>query len=51
LSLEEREDYFVKNILGRSFIRDLGYDVLDEYNTPTKLITVTYNNETTESYE
>jgi hypothetical protein len=51
LSLEEREDYFVKNILGRSFIRDLGYDVLDEYNIPTKLITVTYNNKTIESYE
>ena len=51
LTLEEREDYFVKNILGHSFIRDLGYGVLDEYNTPTKLITITYNDKTIESYE
>jgi len=50
LSLEEREDYFVKNILGRSFIRDLGYDVLDEYNTPTRAISLMWNQRSVDTF-
>lgn len=49
LSLEERNDYYTSNYLG------LDCDSHEELNKlgdiPTKLITITYNNETMESYE
>jgi hypothetical protein len=56
LSLEERYDLIEKDkhsqfvkwqSLGTNRIKE----VLDEHNIPTKLITITYNNETIESYE
>jgi thymidylate synthase len=48
LSLEEREKYFVKNILGQSFIRSLGYGVLDTYNTPKRAISLIFNMRSTD---
>ena len=30
---------------------EAGFNMLDEFDIPTKLITITYNNETIESYE
>ena len=56
LSLEERYD-LIENDKHIQFQKweSLGTnrveEVLDEYNIPTKLITVTYNNETIEVYE
>jgi hypothetical protein len=58
LSLEERtkflvnksdnkKDFYDRN--GRLIVED--ESVLNDSNTPTKLITITYNNETIESYE
>ena len=60
LSLEERVDWLNKNYpmygLGEWTIEQLSYsdylkEVEYEYNIPTKLITITYNNETIESHE
>jgi hypothetical protein len=60
LSLEEKTDWLNKNYplygLGEWAVEklsDKGYlkEVEVEYNIPTKLITVTYNNKTIESYE
>ena len=48
LSLEERLELFKKENNG-SHPYDI--EMLDDYNIPTKLITLTYNNETLESYE
>jgi hypothetical protein len=48
LSLEERLELFKKENNG-SHPYDI--EMLDDYNIPTKLITITYNNETIESYE
>jgi thymidylate synthase len=48
LSLKERENYFVKNILGQSFIRSLGYGVLDTYNTPKRAISLIFNMRSTD---
>ena len=56
LSLEERYDLIEKDkhsqfvkwqSLGTNRIKE----VLDEHNVPTKLITITYNDKTIESYE
>jgi hypothetical protein len=47
--LEERNDIYKKKWeLGSS---ELSHDRFDALNIPTKLITLTYNNETIESYE
>ena len=57
LSLEERnyslgQGKAYKGIFGRSEKNDLEYkELFDKENRPTKLITITYNNETIESYE
>lgn len=53
LSLDERNQWFHinwngRNPLGKSDWKD--YE-LNQQNVPTKLITITYNNETIESYE
>ena len=57
LSLEERnyslgQGKAYKGIFGRSGKNDLEYkELFDRENRPTKLITITYNNETIEIYE
>jgi len=54
LSLEERYDWFIKTYntnLTRSGNQYDMEDILNSNNCPTKLITITYNNETPESYE
>ena len=56
LSLEERynlieEDKHTQFVNWQSLGTDRVKEVLDELNIPTKLITLTYNNETVESYE
>ena len=56
LSLEERynlieEDKHTQFVNWQSLGTDRVKEVLDELNIPTKLITITYNNETIESYE
>ena len=48
LSLEERLELFI-NENNRSYPEDI--EVMDDYDTPTKLITITYNNIKTEIYE
>jgi hypothetical protein len=49
LSLEERNDIYKKQWeLGAS---ELSHNRFDALNIPTKLITITYNGETIESYE
>jgi deoxyadenosine/deoxycytidine kinase len=48
LSLEERFELFKKQNNG-SHPEDI--EIMDDYDIPTKLITLTYNNETIESYE
>jgi thymidylate synthase len=50
LSLEERENYFVENILGRSFIREEGYKVLDKYNTPKRAISLMWNQRSVDTF-
>ena len=56
LSLEERynlieEDKHTQFVNWQSLGTDRVKEVLDELNIPTKLITLTYNNEKIESYE
>lgn len=48
LSLEERYDLLTQQMTKLRAIREEDYT---NYNIPTKLITLTYNNETIESYE
>jgi hypothetical protein len=48
LSLEERFELFKKQNNG-SHPEDI--EIMDDYDIPTKLITLTYNNEKIESYE
>jgi hypothetical protein len=48
LSLDERFELF-KNQNNGSHPEDI--EMMDDYNIPTKLITITYNNETIEIYE
>jgi hypothetical protein len=51
LSLEERVDYKKKRDgIARTFA-PYTHQILDGSNIPTKLITITYNNEKVESYE
>ena len=54
LSLKERYNWYIqthnKNLTRSSNQFDM-YDILNSNNCPTKLITITYNNETIESYE
>ena len=49
LSLEERLLWSLQNV--DSFVIATTTEELNEWNVPTKLITVTYNNETIEIYE
>ena len=54
LSLEERYDWFIKTYntnLTRSGNQYDMEDILNSNNCPTKLITITYNDKTIESYE
>jgi hypothetical protein len=56
LSLEERynlieDDKHTQFVNWQSLGTDRVKEVLDELNIPTKLITLTYNNETIESYD
>jgi hypothetical protein len=54
LSLEERYDWFIKTYntnLTRSGNQYDMEEILNSNNCPTKLIIITYNNETIESYE
>ena len=53
LSLEERNEWFQIHLNGNNpFMKSDWKDFeLDQQNIPTKLITITYNNETIESYE
>ena len=48
LSWEERFELFKKQNNGS---HPYDNEMLDDYNIPTKLITITYNDKTTESYE
>ncbi len=48
LSLEERFELFKKQNNG-SHPEDI--EIMDDYDIPTKLITLTYNNQTIETYE
>jgi hypothetical protein len=52
LSLEERETLLLEidDTFRTSTMQEVKL-VLDEYNIPTKLITITYNDKTLESYE
>ncbi len=59
LSFKERNDYGI-NVLGYEGLLDFGHTQNDDdeilyclnaWGVPTKLITITYNNETIESYE
>jgi hypothetical protein len=52
LSLEERETLLLEidDTFRTSTTQEIKL-VLDEYNVPTKLITITYNDKTIESYE
>ena len=51
LSLEERTEYKKKRDgISRTFV-SYTHQMLDNSHIPTKLITITYNNETIESYE
>ena len=53
LSLEERNEWFQIHLNGNNpFMKSDWKDFeLDQQNIPTKLITITYKNETIESYE
>jgi hypothetical protein len=56
LSLEERYDLIEKDkytqfVKWQDYGTDRIKEVLDEKNVPTKLITITHNNKTIESYE
>ena len=53
LSLEERNEWFQIHLNGNNpFMKSDWKDFeLDQQNIPTKLITITYNNETIEIYE
>lgn len=50
LSLEERTWYY-ETTLGRLHFIPPTIDTIDKENIPTKLITITYNDKTIESYE
>ena len=51
LSLEERTKYKMKRDNIARTIAPYTHQILNNSNIPTKLITLTYNNETIESYE
>ena len=53
LSLEERMKILINKGTGWNMIEfnNRGHEYMNEENIPTKLITLTYNNETIESYE
>jgi hypothetical protein len=51
LSLEERTKYKMKRDNIARTIAPYTHQILNNSNVPTKLITLTYNNETIESYE
>ena len=53
LSIQERNEWFQIHLNGNNpFMKSDWKDYeLDQQNIPTKLITITYNNETIESYE
>jgi hypothetical protein len=51
LSLEERTDYKKKRDGIARTIAPYSHQILDNSNVPTKLITITYNDKTIESYE
>ena len=53
LSLDERMKILINNRTGWNIIEfnNRGHEYMNEENIPTKLITITYNNETIESYE
>ena len=58
LSLEERVKLFSENVNGEHLMKyadsdglDVWNEILNKHNTPTKLITITYNDKTIESYE
>jgi len=51
LGLEERTDYKKKRDGIARTIAPYSHQILDNSNIPTKLITITYNDKTIESYE
>ena len=51
LSLEERQNLYFKLNPEFRLVHENMNKQMDKFNTPTKLITLTYNNETIESYE
>jgi hypothetical protein len=51
LSLEERQNLYFKLNPEFRLVHENMNKQMDKFNTPTKLITITYNNETIESYE
>ena len=51
LSLEERQNLYFKLNPEFRLVHENMNKQMDNFNTPTKLITLTYNNETIESYE
>ena len=51
LGLEERTDYKKKRDGIARTIAPYSHQILDNSNVPTRLITITYNNKTIESYE
>lgn len=53
LSLEERMQILINNGTGWNIIEfnNRGHEYMNEENIPTKLITITHNNETIEVYE
>jgi hypothetical protein len=51
LSLEERTKYKMKRDNIARTIAPYTHQILNNSNIPTRLITITYNNETIESYE
>jgi hypothetical protein len=51
LSLKERTDYKKKRDGIARTIAPYSHQILDNSNIPTKLITITYNDKTIESYE
>jgi hypothetical protein len=51
LSLEERQDLYFKLNPEFRLVHENMDKQMDNFNTPTKLITIIYNNKTIESYE
>ena len=51
LSLEERQNLYFKLNPEFRLVHENMNKQMDKFNIPTKLITITYNNETIESYE